>query len=115
MSRLTTKAITKKELYKDFNSKLKSGEKLEALRDITETCESCRPLNPIMCVESCPIWTLKRKHRDALEDLAEKPSLTDLLRLSKNERRLKILERLHEKPGTLEELREYLKNSGYLV
>jgi predicted transcriptional regulator len=114
MSRLTTKAITKKELYKDFNSKLKRGENQEAvLRDITETCESCRPLNPIMCVESCPIWTLKRKYRDAFEDLAEKPSLTDLLRLSKNERRLKILERLHEKPSSLEELREHLKNAGY--
>ncbi len=114
MSRLTAKAITKKELYKDFDSKLKLGEGQEAvLRDITETCESCRPLNPIMCVESCPIWTLKREYRDALKDLAEKPSLTDLLRLSKNERRLIILERLNEKPSTVEELRERLKNAGH--
>jgi predicted transcriptional regulator len=114
MSRLTAKTITKKELYKHFDGQLKLGENQEAvLREITETCESCRPPNPIMCVESCPIWTLKRKYRDAFEDLAEKPSLTDLIRLSKNERRLKILERLLEKPCNLEELREYLKHAGY--
>ncbi len=114
MSRLTAKAITKKELYKDFDSKLKRGENQKTvLRDITETCESCRPLNPIICVESCPIWTLKRKYREAFKDLAEKPSLTDFLHLTKNERRLKILERLHEKPCTLEELHEHLKNAGY--
>jgi predicted transcriptional regulator len=113
MSRLTAKAITKKELFKDFDRQLKLGENQAAvLRAITETCESCRPLNPIMCVESCPIWTLKRKYRAAFEDLAEKPSLTDLLRLSKNERRLHILKRLNEKPSTLQELREHLKNAG---
>ena len=114
MSRLTAKTITKKELYRDFDSKLKLGENQEVvLADITETCESCRPPNPIMCVESCPIWTLKRKYRDAFKELAEKPSLTELLNITKNVRRLKILECLHEKPCTLEALREYLKNVGY--
>lgn len=114
MSRLTAKAITKKELFKDFDRQLKLGENQAAvLRAITETCDSCRPLNPIMCVESCPIWTLKRTYRAAFEDLAEKPSLTDLLRLSKNEGRLQILKRLNDKPGTLQELREHLKHAGH--
>lgn len=114
MSRLTAKIMTKRELYKDFDSKLNLGANQEVvLTDILKTCESCRPPNPIMCVESCPIWTLKRKYRDAFKDLAEKPSFADLLHLTKNVRRFKILECLYEKQCTLEELREYLKNAGY--
>ena len=114
MSHLIVQAITKKELYKDFDRQLKRRENRDAvLRAITATCASCRPPNPIICVESCPIWTLKRKHRDAFEALAAQSSPTDLLRLATDERRLNLLEALHERPCTLEELREHLKHAGY--
>ncbi len=113
MSRLLSTATTKKELYRDFDRQLKRPENRAAvLRALASTCDACQPPNPIMCVESCPIWTLKRKHHDALEDLADRPALTDLLRLAQTDRRLTILEALCEQPATLAELHAYLTRAG---
>jgi len=50
-------------VYKDLVKKLETGENREAVfMEIREVCENCRPLSPIMCVELCQIWRLKREN-----------------------------------------------------
>jgi len=105
--------VSLSKVYKDLVKKLETGENREAVfMEIKEICENCRPLSPIMCVELCQIWRLKREYRDAFL-LVEKPSLPELLNLMKNSRRLKIMESLIEKPFSLKDIRDGLKEIGY--
>ena len=92
---------------------MKIEENREAVfMEIREVCENCRPLSPMMCVERCQIWRLKREYCDD-SFLVEKPSLQELLNLMKNSRRLKIMESLMEKPFSLKDIRDGLKEVGY--
>ena len=80
--------------------------------EIGEVCENCRPLSPMMCVELCQIWRLKREYRDPFL-LVKKPSLPELFNRMKNSRRLKIMESLIEKPLSLKDIRDGLKEKSY--
>lgn len=103
----------KNEIYKELVSRLKAGESREALsREIEAVCEECRPLSPVICVDLCPIWKFKREFHESFQSPV-KQDLTDILRITKNSRRLKILEAVIEEPYSLEDLREALKETGY--
>ena len=100
-------------IYKELVDRLRAGESCEAIqREITVLCDECRPSNPIMCMELCPVWRLKRDFREVFK-APVKRNLTDLLRATKNSRRLRILEALIEGPYSLNELGEVLKEAGY--
>lgn len=110
----TATANAKSEVYKELVDRLKTRGDIEDIcREIREFCENCRPSSPIVCIEFCQIWRLKRELRGTFEALAEKPISTDFLNLVKNDRLLKILEALIEKPCSLKELRGELKERGH--
>jgi len=109
----TTTRNAKNETYRELLNELQTGENREAVfREIREICENCQPSSPIMCMEFCPIWKLKRQLLD-IEVPVEKPGLAELLNLAKNDRRLKILEVLVKGPCSLKELRDELKDKGH--
>jgi predicted transcriptional regulator len=96
--------------YADILNKLKYGQGSEAvLEEIQEICTNCRPSSPIMCIELCEIWKLKREYRDEYAALHNKPNLIKLLKAAQNDRQRKILEILLEKPTSLLEIYEKLK------
>jgi len=110
----TVTSEPKNEVYKELVNKLNAGGNVEEVyREIKELCESCRPSSPIACVELCQIWKLKREYRNTFEALEKKPNLTDLLNLLENDKRLRIIEILIEKPHPLQELRDQLEEMGY--
>jgi predicted transcriptional regulator len=98
--------------YANILNKLKYGQNSEAvLEEIQEICKNCRPSSPIMCIELCEIWKLKREYHDEYAALHNKPNLIKLLKTAQNDRRQKILEILLEKPTSLLEIYEKLKTT----
>ena len=98
--------------YTEMLNKLKYGQSSEAvLKEIQEICENCRPSSPIMCIELCEIWKLKREYRDEYTALQNKPNLIKLLKEAQHDTRRKILEMLLEKPTSLLEIYETLKTA----
>jgi predicted transcriptional regulator len=96
--------------YADILNKLKYGQNSEAvLEEIQEICNNCRPSSPIMCIELCEIWKLKREYRDEYAALHDKPNLIKLLKAAQNDHQRKILKILLEKPTSLLEIYEKLK------
>lgn len=96
--------------YTEILNKLKYGQSSEAvLKEIQEICENCRPSSPIMCIELCEIWKLKREYRDEYVALQNKPNLIKLLKAAQHDTRREILEMLLEKPTSLLEIYETLK------
>lgn len=103
----------KNEIYKELVDRRKAGESHETLsRAIVEVCDVCRPSNPVICVDLCPIWKLKREFNETYT-APVKPGLTDILKTAKNSQRLKILAATLEAPSALEDLRDALKAMGY--
>lgn len=98
---------TRNNTYKELAEQLKTGEDTEeAYKKINELCTSCRPASPLMCVELCQIWRLKREFHDTLEAIANKPRPIDVLNTVRDEKCLKILGVLNEKQYSLEELEQ---------
>lgn len=98
--------------YTEMLNKLKYGQGSEAvLKEIQEICENCRPSSPIMCIELCEIWKLKREYRDEYAALQNKPNLIILLKAAQHGIRRQILEMLLEKPTSLLEIYEALKTT----
>lgn len=102
----------KNDIYKELANRLKTGEDTdEAYNEINELCANCRPSSPVMCMELCQIWKLKRDYHDTLEAVAKKPSPINVLNTVKDEKRLKILGVLSEKPLSLKELEHEFHNA----
>ncbi len=96
--------------YTEILNKLKYGQGSETvLREIQEICTNCRPSSPIMCIELCEIWKLKREYHDEYVALDDKPNLIKLLKAAQSDHQRKILEMLLEKPTSLLEIHEKLK------
>lgn len=114
MSYVITQSLTKKEAVKEFARRLKEGGDRDAVfREIVALCGGCHPSSPLMCVEFCPLWALKQRYSDDFTALAARPSLTGLLTLVKNPRRLQILEVLMDAPRGLKALQRALRAAGY--
>lgn len=104
---------TRNSIYRELADRLRAGGDAEDVcREINALCENCRPTSPVMCMELCQIWGLKREFRDAFEAAARKPSPVDVLNIVKNEKRLKILGVLAEKPYSLEELKHKFEGTS---
>ncbi len=99
----------KNEIYNELAKRLKAGETIDT--EIVTVCRDCRPSSPVICVELCPIWRLKRELHEAPKP-SVKHNLIDILRTTKDSRRLKILKTLMERPYSLKELRVALRVMG---
>lgn len=106
-------SIARSDAYKEIINKITIGENRDNIYwEITELCEKCRPTNPIICVELCQIWKLKREYREIAKTLT-RPVFMDVLTITRNEIRLKILKTLIEKSCSKKELKEKLKATGH--
>jgi hypothetical protein len=114
LSTFTTGSVSTDEAYKNFVKKLKAeGSREAVLKEIKEACDDCRPSSPLMCVEFCPIWELKRKHRELFKAIENRPSFTKLVNIAKKDVNFKILDILVEEPHSFNELKNELKEEGY--
>jgi predicted transcriptional regulator len=111
---MLSRTVVTTEALKELTSRLEvPAEREKAFAKIQEICRDCRSSSPIICKELCQVWNIKKEHLSTFTDQAEKPNITELLKLVQNSRRLKILEALVEEPHTLWELRELLKNGEH--
>jgi predicted transcriptional regulator len=86
---------------------------VELLKRAKETCDSCRPLTPIMCLTRCNIWKLKNELRKLHKKMKNPNFTANLLNALKNRRRLRILEILSNGRYSAVRLQQELKNLGY--
>jgi len=67
----------------------------------------------MICVERCDVWKVKNEIVEIKRIVSQKDHAVRLLNVLKNERRLKALEALMERPRSLKELQEFLKKTGF--
>ena len=86
----------------------------QTLQVMEERCKTCNVISPMLCVEQCDTWKVKRELREANKVLSDSNHGLTLLNTLKNERRLAILTTLSESPHSLEDLQNTLGRRGYL-
>ena len=100
-----------KDTYNRLIARLQAGENpKEVYEEIEEYCRQCNPSNPMTCLESCELWTLKKKNQDYAKNGVGNE--TDLLNTIKNTRRIRILKNLSAQPSSLKDLQQKLKEEG---
>ncbi len=85
----------------------------QTLHVMEERCKGCSVVTPMMCVEQCETWRVKRELRETSKVLSEDDHRLELLNAIKNERRLAILDILWEHPSSLEGLQQKLKSHKF--
>jgi len=67
----------------------------------------------MICVEHCDVWKVKNEILEIRRIVNQKDHAIRLLNVLKNERRVKILDALVERPCSLKELQECLRKMGH--
>jgi len=98
---------------KPFANITKSRSLLEVLEHTENYCKNCETVSPMICVERCDVWKVKNEILEIRRIVNQKDHAIRLLNALKNERRLKIVGALMERPRSLKELQEYLKRTGH--
>lgn len=78
-----------------------------------ERCKNCNVVSPILCMEQCDTWKVKKELRETNKILSENDHRLRLLNALKNRRRLTMLNVLLERPLTLDQLQRKLKEHRY--
>ena len=86
---------------------------LEILEQAENHCKDCGTVSPMICVEHCDVWKVKNEVFETRRIVNQEDHAIKLLNILKNERRLKILDALMERPRSLRELQVYLGKLGY--
>ena len=100
-------------LDKPFAKVTENKSLLEILEHAENYCKGCETVSPMICVERCDVWKVKNEILEVRRIVNQKDHEVRLLNVLKNERRLRILDALMERPRSLKELQEYLKKMGY--
>lgn len=85
----------------------------QTLQVMKERCKSCNVVSPMLCVEQCETWRVKRELQETSKVLAKNNHGLKLLNAIKNNRRLTILAILWERPSSLDGLQRKLKTRGF--
>ena len=103
----------REEAYKELATKFKKeGGRRTFYRELRELCENCRSSSPIVCMDLCQIWKLKTEFREVHKNFV-KPTLKELIDITKSDCNIKILEVLIGKPVLLKDLIDVLKIAGF--
>jgi predicted transcriptional regulator len=85
----------------------------QTLQVMEERCKNCNVVSPMLCVEQCDTWKVKKELRETNKILSENDHGLRLLNALKNKRRLAMLNILLERPLTLDQLQRKLKEHRY--
>jgi predicted transcriptional regulator len=85
----------------------------QTLQVMEERCKNCNTISPVLCMEQCDTWKVKKELRETNKILSENDHRLRLLNALKNKRRLTMLDILLERPLTLDQLQLKLKEHRY--
>jgi len=85
----------------------------QTLQVMEERCKNCNVVSPMLCMEQCDTWKVKKELRETNKILSENDHGLRLLNALKNKRRLAMLNFLLERPLTLDQLQRKLKEHRY--
>jgi DNA-binding PadR family transcriptional regulator len=85
----------------------------QTLHLMEERCKNCNVLTPMLCVDQCETWKIKKELRETDKTLAESNHRLKLLNTIKNTRRLAILSDLEKRSLSLETLQKRLRKHGF--
>jgi predicted transcriptional regulator len=85
----------------------------QTLQVMEERCKNCNTISPVLCMEQCDTWKVKKELRETNKILSENDHRLRLLNALKNKRRLTMLDILLERPLTLDQLQRKLKEHRY--
>lgn len=85
----------------------------QTLLMMEEKCKECSIITPMMCMEQCETWRVKKELRETMQKLSKENHWAKLLNSLKNRRRLIILNLLRRRPISIESLQKGLKDSGF--
>lgn len=93
--------------------RVKTGNLHGSLKEITEFCAQCKTGSPLLCVEFCALWEVKRQHLDQLRGYAEGPTPQEVVNALKTTRRFAILRTLSDQTLRVPELARRLSADGH--
>jgi predicted transcriptional regulator len=93
--------------------RLKTGNLHGSLKAISEFCAQCKTGSPLLCVEFCALWEVKRKHIDQLKGYTEGPTPQEIVNALKTKRRFAILQALAAQALRVPDLARRLSDDGY--
>lgn len=85
----------------------------QALQVMEERCKGCSVVSPMLCVEQCETWKVKKELRETTRILSEAHHGLDLLNAVKNKRRLTILDILWKGMLSFDDLQSRLRKMGF--
>ncbi|MCK5630962.1 hypothetical protein KAH85_00215 [Candidatus Bathyarchaeota archaeon] len=85
----------------------------QTLHTMEERCKTCNAASPLICVEQCGTWRVKRELRDIHSGLRKKGHEETLLNALKNRRRFATLRFLRKRAMTITQLQKELKSIGF--
>jgi DNA-binding HxlR family transcriptional regulator len=88
----------------------------EALEQAEGHCKDCKmgAASPMVCVERCDVWRVKHEILETRGVVSEGNHVRRLLNVLKNQRRLRIIDAMRERPLGLEELQSDLREAGFM-
>jgi predicted transcriptional regulator len=90
-----------------------SEELVEILKQVVSICRYCKPISPMLCVESCEIWKKKNEFLEIGRLVCVDEYIKKLLNVVKNDRRRKVMIALSGSSCSIKELQGYLNSKGY--
>ncbi len=85
----------------------------QTLHVMEERCKDCETISPMLCVEQCGNWSVKKELKETSKLLSEASHPPKLLNAIKNQRRIVILNILSKYPLPIESLQKELKRYGF--
>ena len=85
----------------------------QTLHVMEARCKTCNTVSPLICVEQCGTWKVKRELKDIHRSLERKNHAVTLLNALKNRRRLTILNLLQKQGMKKTQLQKKLKSIGF--
>jgi predicted transcriptional regulator len=85
----------------------------QTLQVMEERCKNCSVISPMLCMDQCDTWKVKKELRETTRILSETDHDLRLLNALKNDRRLTMLKTLAERPLTFDQLQGVLRRQDY--
>ena len=85
----------------------------QTLQIMQERCKDCEAISPMICVEQCETWTMKKELLETGKLLSQSRHGLGLVNALKNKRRIAILGLLYDQPQSVIALQKKLRDHGF--